>query len=419
MRVGLNRWMVGMSVPLLASAQARSEDQLNFLHETYVEDHGRMSVDTEALRYHETFFPWLDVTASGVFDGVSGATPTGAPAIDQLTMRRPGTNTPIPSSAITGFSRTLDAVSGASPGSAAVSRNTIPLASSHDIRRGGDLDVGLTFGPSRFTPAFSYSQENDYISWDGSLNYSLELNDKNTVLGAGWSHAYDRVLPVKYAYITEPRHKNTDDFLLGVTQIVGPQTVFAANGTFSHEEGYLNDPYRSVVFDASPLNAQNQVLLHGENRPGTRDSQSLFLSATQDVGQWNGSIEGTYRFYHDSYGIVANTVGLQWFQKIGRAVVVSPSVRYYRQSAANFYGVQFPGDPTFDPSQTPRYYSSDYRLSAFETYTLGIEGTVKFAERWDLRVGYHRYWMHGVDHHTLQAVYPSANIFTLGLTYNF
>src|SRR5579863_6485129 len=161
----------------------------------------------------------------------------------------------------------LNAVSGASPSAAAISRNTLPLASSHDIRRGGDLDVGLTFGASRFTPAVSYSLENDYVSWDGSLNYSLELNDKNTVLSAGWSHAYDRVLPVNYSYLTARKIKNTDEYLLGVTQIVGPQTVLSMSGTLAHDEGYLNDPYGSVVFDASPLNAQSQVLLRGESRP--------------------------------------------------------------------------------------------------------------------------------------------------------
>jgi hypothetical protein len=419
MRAGLNRWLIGVSVPLLATARARGDDQISFLHESYIEDHSRMSVNTESLRIHKTFSSWLDITASGVFDAVSGATPTGAPAIDQLTMHRPGTNTPIPSSAITGFSGNLDAVSGASPHSAGISRDTIPLASSHDNRMGGDLDLGLTYGASKFTPAISYSQENDYISWAGSLNYSLELNNKNTVIGAGWSHAYDRLLPVRFAYITQEKVKNTDDFLLGVTQILGPRTVVSANATFSHAEGYLNDPYRSVVFDASPLNAQSQVLLQGENRPGTRDSQSLFLSATQAIPPWNASIEGSYRFYHDSFGIIANTVGLQWFQKIGRTAVIAPSVRYYRQSAASFYGIQFPGDPTFDPSHTPRYYSSDYRLSAFETYTLGLDATFHISEKWDCRLGYHRYWMQGLDHHTRQSVYPAANMFTVGLSYSF
>ena len=73
-----NRWMVGMSLPILAAAQARGEDQVGFAHETYVEDHGRMTVNTETLRVQLTLSPWLDVTARGVYDAISGATPTGA-----------------------------------------------------------------------------------------------------------------------------------------------------------------------------------------------------------------------------------------------------------------------------------------------------------------------------------------------------
>jgi len=418
-RFTTQQWMVGASVPLLAAARVQGEDQFGFLHESYVEDHGRMSVSSDAIRVQKGFLPWLDVTASGVYDAVSGATPTGAPAIDQLRIRRPGTTTPVPSSTITGFSRILDAVSGASPSSASLSRSAIPLAGSHDIRRGGDIDLGLTFGPSRFTPSISYSQENDYVSWAGALNYSLELNEKNTVVSAGWSHAYDRVLPASFSYLADRKIKNTDEFLVGLTQIVGPQTVASASGTIGHAEGYLDDPYRSVAFDASPLNSQGQALLRGENRPSTRDSQALFLSLTQGVEPLTASVEGTYRFYHDSYGIIANTVGLKWLQKIGQSTVVSPSIRYYRQGAAHFYGIQFPGDPTFDPKHAPQYYSSDYRLSFLETYTAGIEGKIRLGERWDFSLGYQRYWMHGLDHQTLQGAYPSANVFTIGLTFNF
>ena len=112
----------------------------------------------------------------------------------------------------------------------------------------------------------------------------------------------------------------------------------------------------------------------------------------------NASVEASYRFYHDSYGIIANTVGVEWFQKIGQSAVVSPSFRYYRQGAAHFYGIQFPGDPNFDPAHVPTYYSSDYRLSFLETFTLGIEATIHLGEQCDLRLGYQRYWMRGLDH---------------------
>src|SRR6185437_3530905 len=220
-----NRRMVGVSLPILTAAQARGDDQVGYVHESYVEDHGRMSVNTDTFRVQKTIAPWLDVNARLIYDAISGATPTGAPAIDQLTLRRPVTHTPVPTSAITGFTRSMDGISGASPVAGAVSHNTIPLAESHDIRRGGDIGVGLTFGPHRLTPEFSYSQENDYVSFGGALNYSLELNDRNTIISAGWSHAYDRLLRTNFSYLNGRAIKNTDDFILGVTQVVGPQTV--------------------------------------------------------------------------------------------------------------------------------------------------------------------------------------------------
>src|SRR3954452_21794961 len=98
MRSIAKRWMVGVGLPLLAAAQARGEDQAGFLHESYLEDHDRMSVHTEALRFQLTLSPMLDVPARGVYDAISGATPTGAPAIDQLTLRRPFTHEPVPKS---------------------------------------------------------------------------------------------------------------------------------------------------------------------------------------------------------------------------------------------------------------------------------------------------------------------------------
>jgi hypothetical protein len=420
MAVRLNRWIMGVGVPVLAAAQTRGDDQVGYGHESYVEDHGRMSVNTDTLRVQKTLTPWLDVTAKGVYDAISGATPTGAPAINQLHLRQPQTGTPVPNSAITGFvSRNMDAVSGASPGSAVVNRNAEPLADSRDIRRGFDVSAGLTFGSQKFVPEFSYSEENDYISYAGALNYSLELNQKNTVLNAGWTHSYDHVLANSFTFITDRAIKNSDEYIIGLTQILGPKTIFNISGTIGHSEGYLNDPYRTVVFDETSLDPNARAITDGEKRPSTRDSQSVYLSLTQAVTAMNASVEGSYRFYHDSYGIVANTVGLSWFQKLGSSIVVSPSIRYYRQGAAHFYGVQFPGDPVNDPARVPGDYSSDYRLSFLETWTVGIDASIKVHDQWDLRLGYQRYWMHGLDHQTLQSVYPGANVFTIGLTYHF
>jgi len=413
------RLMVGMSLPLIAATRAWADDHIAFYHETYAEDHDRMTVNTETMQLQLTLSPTIDLTAHAVYDAISGATPTGAPAINQLTMRKPITHEPIPTSQITGYTRLMDSLSGASPVSGSTSHSALPLTDSSDIRRGGDLAVGFTNGPHRLVPQISYSAENDYESLAGSLTYSLELNEKNTILTAGWSHAYDQIVPNDFTYIDSRKTKNTDQFTLGVTQIAGPNTVVSVNGTLGFARGYLNDPYKSVVFNDRPLDANDHVVLLGEKRPSHRDSQSLLLSATQAVTRYDASIDASYRFYHDSYGIIANTFEVEWRQKLGRVAVVSPSLRYYRQTAADFYAIQFPGDPDFDPEHVPSNYSSDYRLSSLETITAGLKANFHLNAKCDLWLGYQRYWMRGLDGKTLQSAYPDANIFTVGLNYAF
>jgi Protein of unknown function (DUF3570) len=413
------RWLFAFCAPAIAAARAVAQDSIGFSHESYVEDHDRMSVQTESLRIQKTLTPWLDLRVSEVFDAISGATPIGAPAINQLNLHDPRTLDRIPTALITGFTRPLDGVSGASPVTHAIAQNLVSLAQSTDNREGTDVSAGITWGSNHFLPEFSYSNESDYVSYGAAINYSRDFNEKNTTLNVGWSHAYDLVLSNQFTYLTHGAIKNTDDFIVGATQLLGPHTIFGGNITIGHAHGYLDDPYRSVVFDETILDPNARVILSGEKRPSNRDSQMLFLSLTQALPSMDASIEGTYRLYHDSYGILANTVGVAWYQKLGIWLVLSPSVRYYRQDAANFYGIQFPGSPTNDPAHVPQFYSSDYRLSYFETFTIGLEATVTIHDQWDIHLGYQRYWMHGLDHQTMQSTYPNANIFTAGLTYRF
>ncbi len=413
--------MLALSLPFVAVPRARGEDSIGVSHQTYAEEHGRMEVQTETVRVAKTITPWLDLTVRGVYDGISGATPTGAPPIEQLHLRDPRTGSRIPPSSITGYTRQLDGVSGASQSAAGIAmrQNKVPVTESDDDRVATDFAVGLTHGPDRLVPEFSFSNEHDYRSYGFALNYSREFNDKNTTLNLGYSHAYDEVLANEFTFLPHSTTKNTDNFLVGGTQLLGPHTILGANATIGYAHGYLADPYRAVVFQESTLDPDSRVILSGEKRPGTRNSQAILLSLTQAITSMNASVEGTYRFYHDSYGIFANTVGLAWFQKIGRSFVISPSVRYYYQTAANFYGIQFPGDPINEPERVPQFYSSDYRLSEMQTVTLGIEANIKIREQFDLHFGYQRYWMRGLDGQTNQETYPKANIFTVGLTYTY
>lgn len=151
------------------------------------------------------------------------------------------------------------------------------------------------------------------------MNYSLDLNEKNTILNLGWAHDSDTIIPNSATYIFREQHKITDDVFIGADQLLGPNTVLTANFTFGNSSGYLNDPYRGVLFEAYPQADLNNPSLFAEKRPNYRESYTVFGSVLQYVKPLRASAEGSYRFYADSFGIFAHTIGVAWHQKAGDA----------------------------------------------------------------------------------------------------
>jgi len=87
-------------------------------------------------------------------------------------------------------------------------------------------------------------------------------------------------------------------------------------------------------------------------------------------------------------------------------LIVTPLLRYYDQSEADFYGTQFTG--------APAEFSSDYRISSLTATSYGIklvwlrEGDMAFD------VAFERYVQDGKDSETFDGVYPEANIVVIG-----
>lgn len=374
---------------LLQVNRALAQNHVDYRFESYQEDGHRMSIDTQSFLFEVKPAPWVSILGEAVYDAISGATPTGGP---------PATDIHIPFPP---------------PGPY---NSTVPLVHMHDRRFAGNIEPTFSFGPHHISPQFSYSQESDYISYGAALNYSLDLNAKNTALNLGWSHDFDTVLATPFTYILKKRDKDTDDFLVGVNQLLSPKTVLTVDFTYRNSHGYEDDPYRGVFFNGYPQADLNHPILFEEHRPNFRHAYIGYASLLQYITPLHGGVEGSYRFYDDSFGIRAHTIALSWHQKIGQMFLVSPVFRYYRQTAADFYGTQFAGDPSNpgNPIPIPSYYSADYRLSRMETFTYGIEISARLLNWLTLDVGYKRYEMRGLDGVTSQSAYPQANIVTVG-----
>jgi hypothetical protein len=303
------------------------------------------------------------------------------------------------------------------------------MATIDDIRNAGFIEPQFKVANHTLSPQFAYSLESDYESIGISVSDAIDFNDKNTTLTIGISHSFDHVLPNPGELIglgeplTEPLAKDTTDGLVGITQLLGPATVLMVDVTVGYSRGYLSDPYKRVLFDDFPYNPgpdpdnPNPFTVWPEKRPDTKLREIGFLSLSHHFESIHGAAELTYRFYHDDFGIDSHTTSIQWNQKIGKYVVLSPLFRFYTQTAADFYATHFPGDPDNQAIfPLPKFYSSDYRLSQFDSYTYGLTVSASVHEHVSVELGYKRYEMYGTDGVTAAAQYPKANVFGGGLT---
>ena len=280
-----------------------------------------------------------------------------------------------------------------------------------DTRRAESIELETRLGRYTLTPGFTHSKESDYESYALSLNEAMDFNEKNTILQLGFSHNFDSVLDDNSPRVWQD--KQSTEGIIGISQLLSPKTIFTAAFTFGNDSGYLSDPYRKAAFypDGSPF-----PFGEPDHRPSHRNKEVLYTSLTHFVAPLNASIEGSYRFYHDSYGVFAHTLDLTWHQWLGKHLIIEPRLRFCEQSAADFYTTYFSGPFVLPPQSPPGVYSSDYRLSELYTLDYGLQATVVVNEHLRIVGGYHRYEMNGLDNVTVAAMYPKANVFTVGLS---
>lgn len=388
-----------------------AEDRVDLTLGYYIEDHHRVEVWSPALLLETDINPSTVMRLQGIYDVVSGASPTGAPVTRKIRTVTKEIITTQSTTVVTGF----NTISGATgipstqvPITGTVSKSTktlqtsivpygrpyLPMQDFDDQRLGLNLEFEHYAKDWIYTGGVAYGNESDYESVAGTLKVSRELNHKDTVLSLGASLGHDWVLNPT---LHEWDGKDIIESILSVAQVIDTKTLLTLSGTLGTSWGYLDDQYKYASVD--------DVIVH-EKRPDARDKRIAMLMLNHAFDSLNGSLEASYRFYNDSYGIAAHTLGFAWYQHLGKYLVLSPSVRYYEQSAADFYAVKFTG---------PRpIFSSDYRLSSLDSVTFGLKLLVKFSERFNFTVAYDRYAMHGQDGQTPGEAYPKANIFTAG-----
>jgi len=358
---------------------ARAEDSVDYKYENYREEDGRITVVTESGSANQDVGAFGHLSLTGTVDAVAGATPTGRPAPD--------------------------------------GSDQVVLTEIHTRRKAWSGDYSEQIQNFNIDAGFAESRESDYVSRGWSLNTLTDFNEKNTTLRAGVAGTDDRV---EVFYETAYLPKHTNDAILGLTQVLDPLTFVTLNVSLGRSTGYLAEPHKFVEKGIDILPGLVLEESFAENSPNERNRESVYASINRAFPKLKGAVEGSYRLYADSFGIVAHTLQVDWQQHVGPQVILEPMVRLYQQSAARFYYYNLDDTPIVPlrmPNGTGPYYSSDFRLSEEDSTSFGLKATWKASERIHLDASYERYALSGRDGVTPQSAYPRANITTLGIKF--
>tara|TARA_R110002126_G_scaffold75469_28_gene188450 strand:+ start:1032 stop:2321 length:1290 start_codon:yes stop_codon:yes gene_type:complete len=239
------------------------------------------------------------------------------------------------------------------------------------------------------------SKEYDYLSMGLNGSLARDFNQKNTTVSVGLGYSHDTISPeggiaVAFApmllrrdyaddssYQTafnatrdrEDDTKDTLDVLLGLTQVINRDWLMQFNYSMSIADGYMTDPFKLV----SVVNNNGEVQQNlYENRPDKRTKHSVYW---QNKLHFSGTyLDASYRYMWDDWELTSHTADLKWRLPMSDSWYVEPQLRYYQQSAAEFY---MPFMQETDP--LPQFASADYRIGKMNTYTLGAKFGTKLA----------------------------------------
>ncbi len=380
----------------LRPGELRAEgNRLDYGFQRYQESDHRMLIDSHYVRGQLQISEGTNVKFQGLYDGITGATPSGV-------LPDPTSGLPF-----------LDQIH-------------------PEIRRAFMGAVSHKFGDHTVEAEFSRSEESDYLSRGYALSDSWELNQKNTTLNLGFNFLDDSV-DTRFPGSGRLKKESYDAYL-GVSQILDKNTVFNAGLTIGYSEGFLSDPYKVVqrtdlVPIPDPGNPGSFINIpvinpYRENRPDTRLREVLQVGVTHFFENLRGAADATYRFSHDDYGVNSHTLQVEWRQKVGSSWEVVPFARYYNQCAADFFVQTLDNLPIGTPPGLPRgdgiHYSADYRLSSFDALSGGLRVYYKLNDTVTFSASYERYSMNGQGSKSSPSqAYIDADIYTIGIGAKF
>lgn len=240
-------------------------------------------------------------------------------------------------------------------------------------RTQGSLAFDALYGKTQYSVSYTNSDENDYTANTASFDLSQDIFGDLTTVSFGFSQGWDEVRKRGDDSFNETVDRR--NYRFGLQQILTPQLMAGLNYEVITDEGFLNNPYRSVRYldgtSARGYSYQPEVY------PNTRTSNAIALNARYYL-KYRAAVHAEYRYYTDTWGIDANTISLGYTHPWGKRWIFEAGYRWYDQSAADFYS------DLFDRPNAQNFMARDKELSTFTSQMFSLGATYELPSLgWD------------------------------------
>ncbi|MBV1878687.1 MAG: DUF3570 domain-containing protein [Pseudomonadales bacterium] len=214
---------------------------------------------------------------------------------------------------------------------------------------------------------FTRSTEDDYDANTINASVSQDFFGDLTTLSFGYAYGDDEV-----------RRNGDDEFSdqathqsyhIEISQILSKNWVFNLSYEAIADEGFLNNPYRSIRFldDSVAQGFSYQTEIY----PRTRTSDAV-AARTMYYLPYRAALRGEYRNYSDSWGIKAQNIEISYTHPWRERWVFDFNFRIYDQTSADFYADIFP----FQNAQN--FLARDKELASYDNISVGLGISYQF-----------------------------------------
>lgn len=223
------------------------------------------------------------------------------------------------------------------------------------------LGADYLHGNTTMSVNYVSSVESDYDAETYSFSVSQDMFGDLTTLTLSYALGDDIV-----GRSDDPgfmRDLDKQNYSIGITQILTKNLITQLNFETLTEEGYLNNPYRSVRYaDAgSALGYSFEPELY----PNTRTSNAVGLRARYYL-PYRAAVEGEYRYFIDTWDIESHTGSLSYIHP-WQDFTFTGKFRYHTQTGASFY------QDLFSRSEATNFRGRDKEISALTSITFSLK----------------------------------------------